>query len=130
MLNIFVPVKKQEGKASIRGLWINEAGKLCYDYLRLQEIEGADKRAGRSSIYYLESIKQDYKQEAIAFIKDGIFGLYFNPGNIKLLPKVLRLSIGKNKKNLKGLIKKLLKDYKGLTIYKEALGYTLEAYYD
>jgi hypothetical protein len=133
MIKIFVPVKKPEGKAKIRGLWINEAGRLCYDYLRIKSFNSYLYGKNCNNLYAidkLEALKILYKQKAIFFISKNNGYIFYDKYKIKLLPKVLRLSIGKNKKNLKGLIKRMLKDYKGLTIFKEALGYTLEAYYD
>jgi len=128
MINVFIPTDKKV-KSAVRGLWRSDSGKVYYDYLRIQEIEGIDKKNGHSLAYYLDPIKEKYNQEAIAYIKDNQLKIYFSINKIDTLTKKIVFDIGFDRHNLKGILKRVLRDYKGLTIYQVKEGYIIEAYY-
>ena len=120
MIKVFIPQDKTQGKTNVRGLWLNDKGQLFYDYLAIKS----------GDVYYLEDYKIRYNQQAIFYTSGDIGYIYYSKDKIDVLPKVLRFNIGKDRANLKGLIKRLLRDYKGLTIYTEPEGYLLEVYYN
>jgi hypothetical protein len=120
MIKVFIPQDKTQGKTNVRGLWVNNKGILFYDYLAIKS----------GDVYYLEDYKIRYNQQAIFYTSGDIGYIYYSKDKIDVLPKVLRFNIGKDRANLKGLIKRLLRDYKGLTIYTEPEGYLLEVYYN
>ena len=127
MIKVFIPQDKTQGKTNVRGLWINDKGQLFYDYLRVKTFY--------PQYFWIiggkaDKLRQEYNQEALFIVEDSK-GIIFNgkPSETKVLPKVIRFTIGKDRANLKGLIKRLLRDYKGLTIYTEPEGYLLEVYY-
>ena len=121
MIKVFIPQDKTQGKTNIRGLWLNDKGQLFYDYLKVKHFSRAN----------FSTLSKVYNQKAIFYIKNNK-GYCFNYNNklTDVLPKVIRFTIGKDRANLKGLIKRLLRDYKGLTIYTEPEGYLLEVYYN
>ena len=123
MIKVFIPQDKTQGKTNIRGLWLNDKGILFYDYLRIISTYNINT-------YILEDLKNKYKQEAFFYVRNNCGYIYNGlDKQISVLPKVIRFTIGKDRANLKGLIKRLLRDYKGLTIYTEPEGYVLEVYY-
>lgn len=132
MIKILIPELNKRIKTDVRGLWLNDNHKLYYDYLR-QDLLSFDLSQDnyKARFYlYLDKIKRQYNQEAIFYTyKDKGF-IYYDKDKIEVLSKVLRFKIGFNKKNLRGLIKKLLRDYKGLTIYRDIQGYILEVFYN
>ena len=127
MIKVFIPEIKGKIKTSVRGLWLNDKGQLFYDYLKICKRFYSSQE---DILKCLEQYKIKYNQEAIAFIDSEGLKIYYNRDKIEILPKVLRFDIGYDKANLKGLIKRLLRDYKGLTIYTEPEGYVLEVYYN
>jgi CRISPR-associated protein Cas8b1/Cst1 subtype I-B len=132
MIKILIPELNKKIKTNVRGLWLNDNHKLYYDYLR-QDLLSFDLSQDNYKIRfynYLDKIKTQYNQEALFYDYNGIGFIYYNRDKIDVLNKVLRFNIGFNKKNLRGLIKKLLRDYKGLTIYRDIQGYILEVYYN
>jgi CRISPR-associated protein Cas8b1/Cst1 subtype I-B len=132
MIKLFIPeVKTKTLKTKTRGLWLNEQGHLYYDYLRQDVLNWDLNQANYKSRFYLylNKIKISYNQEALFYNYNGKGFIYYNKDKIEILNKVIRFNIGKDRANLKGLIKKLLRDYNGLTIYTEPEGYLLEVYY-
>ena len=123
MIKIFLPVNKGKIKSGIRGFWQNESGKVYYDYLTF--IKHFD-----INFESLEDYKIIYKQEAIAFIDDDVLKIYYDKNKIEVLKhKIIYYKIGFY--GLKKLIKYLLREYSGLTIYKESQdGYRLEVFYN
>jgi hypothetical protein len=123
MIKVFIPEIKGKVKTDVRRLWLNDKGKLFYDYLRIINTFNINT-------YILEDLKNKYKQEAFFYVRNNCGYIYNGlDKQIEVLPKVLRFTIGKDRANLKGLIKRLLRDYNGLTIYTEPEGYLLEVYY-
>jgi len=123
MIKVFIPQDKTQGKTNVRGLWLNDKGQLFYDYLRIISTYNINT-------YILEDLKVKYNQEAFFYVRNNCGYIYNGlDKQIEVLPKVIRLEISKDRANLKGLIKRLLRDYKGLTIYTEPKGYVLEVYY-
>jgi len=135
MIKVFIPQDKTQGKTNVRGLWINDSGKIFYDYLKISFSTQKHYRYAEKQKFYnrLNYLKIKYNQEAIFYTynsyNDDKGFIYYNYNKIEVLPKVIRLEIGKDRANLKGLIKRLLRNYKGLTIYTEPKGYLLEVYY-
>ena len=136
MIKVFIPQDKTQGKTNIRGLWLNDKGILFYDYLKVDVIDTFfNRQRHKLMIKKLDKIRLKYNQEALFFADTDIIDGYNvgyilnNDLSITELLKVKRFTIGKDRANLKGLIKRLLRDYKGLTIYTEPEGYVLEVYY-
>ena len=124
MIKVFIPQDKTQGKTNVRVLWLNDKGILFYDYLKIISTYNINT-------YILEDLKNKYKQEAFFYVRNNCGYIYNGlDKQIEVLPKVIRLEISKDRANLKGLIKRLLRDYKGLTIYTEPEGYLLEVYYN
>ena len=137
MIKVFIPQDKTQGKTNIRGLWLNDKGILFYDYLKVDVINTFfNRQRHKLMIKKLDKIRLKYNQEALFFADTDIIDGYNvgyilnNDLSITELLKVKRFTIGKDRANLKGLIKRLLRDYKGLTIYTEPEGYVLEVYYN
>ena len=126
MIKVFIPEIKGKVKTEIRGLWLNDKGKLFYDYLRILDFSIPLNGLNLNEI---ENIKRYHKQEAVFYTSNNKGYVYYSKDKIDVLNKVKRFNIGKDRANLKGLIKRLLRDYKGLTIYTEPEGYLLEVYY-
>ena len=126
MIKVFIPEIKGKVKTNVRGFWLNDKGKLFYDYLRILDFSIPLNGLNLNEI---ENIKRYYKQEAIFYTSNNKGYVYYSKDKIDVLNKVIRFTIGKDRANLKSLIKRLLRDYKGLTIYTEPEGYLLEVYY-
>ena len=126
MIKVFIPEIKGKVKSNVRGFWLNDKGKLFYDYLRILDFSIPLNGLNLNEI---ENIKRYHKQEAVFYTSNNKGYVYYSKDKIDVLNKVKRFNIGKDRANLKGLIKRLLRDYKGLTIYTEPEGYLLEVYY-
>ena len=136
MIKVFIPEIKGKVKTSVRGLWVNDRGILFYDYLKVKSLRFIYGQGENNSyaLKELQFLKRWHKQEALFFTsghyKEQNKGfIFYEQDKIDVLPKVLRFTIGKDRANLKGLIKRLLRDYNGLTIYVKPEGYLLEVYY-
>ena len=121
MIKVFIPVNKGKIKTDVRGFWRNDNGKVFYDYIRIKEF------AEYPSYKVIEALRIKYNQEALAVAGDSLNLFYANRQEVLDNQKVY-CKIGF--KGLKDLIKKLLTDYNGVTIYKETEGvYKLEVFY-
>jgi hypothetical protein len=121
MIKVFIPLKKGRIKTNIRGFWYSEKTKRTYyDYLKIEE------HFQMPSYKYLDNLRKKYNQEAIAIDDCGILKIYSNDKT-----EILPIKIGKkiSKQNLKTEIKKALKDYGGITIYKRNKLYFAEIYF-
>lgn len=128
MIKVFIPQDKTQGKTNIRGLWVNNEGRLFYDYLK-ENILNWDLERGnyRSRFYsYLEDIKIQYKQEAIFYTYKNKGFIYYSRDKIEILTHRIYAMIGRN---FKVELKEDLKLYGGVTIYKIGAYYCKEIFY-
>ena len=129
MIKVFIPEIKGRVKSSIRGFWYSQDTKRTYyDYLTVEPLYflGVDT---------LEQLRVKHNQEALFIVnvenssnKKGY--IYYSPGRIEELRKGLGVTIGRNTKTLRGIIRKLLKAYGGVTVYKEDKGYLIEVFFN
>jgi len=127
MIKILIPQIKSKGKTNIRGLWLAENNKLYYDYLTEQIIDLDYNSNNTTVVEYLEYLRVKYNQIAIFFSVDNSGYVYYSKDKIEVLPNSFSVNINKNV--LKAYSKKLLRDYKGLTIYRLKDSYILKVYY-
>jgi hypothetical protein len=119
MNKVFIPTDKKN-KSTVRGLWVNDKGKIYYDYLRIEH----------HSFLNPSVTAKEYNQEAIFYIKNEQGYCFDNKTKLtEVLNKKIIYDIGFDRHNLKGILKRALRDYKGCTIYQVANGYRIEAYY-
>lgn len=132
MIKVFIPQDKTQGKTDVRGLWINDKGKLFYDYLTIDKIKLPDHYLQAELNTQLEVLKVKYNQEALFYTFDSKGYIYYNHNRQDILrnkdeKRVLDI------RDLKRQIKEFLRCYKGVTIYKELYQgryiFRLEAYY-
>ena len=126
MIKVFIPEIKGRVKSNVRGFWRNDKGIIFYDYLKLHTRFFVDDK---DILRCLEGYQRQYKQEAIAFIDNDVLKIFYSKDKMEVFDKVFRVSIGKNKGNLRGILKRLLRDYGGVTVYIENNGYILESFY-
>jgi len=129
MIKILIPQDKKQGKASIRGLWLND-NKIYYDYLKEEFLNlDIDRINYKNRFYlYLEQIKKEYRQEAIFYNYKNKGYIYYNRDKIEVLNhRIIKQVLFKN---LRQEIKKALRQYKGITIYIKDNNYILEVYYN
>jgi hypothetical protein len=120
MIKVFIPTDKKN-KSVVRGLWVNDKGKIYYDYLKIQH----------HSFLNPSVSAKEYNQEAIFYIKNEQGYCFDNKTKLtEVFSKKIVFEIGFDRHNLKGILKRALRDYKGCTIYKVANGYRIEAYYN
>jgi uncharacterized protein YbcV (DUF1398 family) len=125
MVKVFIPKEKtKQEKTSARGFWLSPEGKLYYDYIEVKNIL-------TYSSYYIETVRQQKRQEAIFFINDNIGNVFYNENKIEVLKNRKVFSVDKsNKKELRQLLKSLLKVYSGLTVYNQEKYYIIEVFYN
>ena len=128
MIKILIPQEKRNGKTTARGLWKNNLGRVCYDYLRLsKENFNLNNPYARFNFYnHLEDFKRFYNQEAIFYVIDKIGYCYYNKNKIEILPHRIFKEVLRT--NLKTTLKDYLKKYSGLTIYNQAGRYFIEVF--
>jgi hypothetical protein len=131
-INVFIPeLKRKFGKKDLaRGLWVNESGKVYYDYLRVNtwNLSIKDNYGLNTFFNYLDNLKNNplNPQECI-FYKIGNVGyIYYSRDKIVILPSRIYTEV--KKESLKALIKESLKKYSGLTIYQENKKYYIEIF--
>ena len=134
MIKILIPELNKKIKTDIRGLWCNDRGKIFYDYLWIKELTSSKK------IYLitLEVLKRKYNQEAIFYIDDNDIGyIYYNKDKQDILHNKKgyiipydRLKF--NRLELRQWLRRILKRYKGLTIYNDKAHYCyiVKVYYN
>ena len=122
MIKVLIPQNKGRAKTSIRGFWQNDTGKIYYDYLRISN----------SFKNQLEYLKNKYNQEAIFYIYKGKGYIYNGLNKLENILNKRKFWIIEQGKILryKNFIKKIIKQYKGLTIYQEKGFYLLEVFYN
>ena len=131
MIKILIPeIKTKTNKPDIRGLWLNDNHKLFYDYLRQDVLSfDIDKASYKIRFYdYLDKIKTKYNQEALFYDYNGIGFIYYNRDKIEILKHRIIKHI--KRQDLRHSIKEALRQYKGLTIYRDIQGYILEVYHN
>jgi len=131
MVKVFIPELKGRIKRDIRGFWVNSSNKVDYDY-----IKGVDYPLSIEGLYYkgrfldyLDNLKNYLKQEGIFFIKDDKGFIYSGRDSITELKgrKLWDIKGGQLIRN-RGLLKDILKNYGGLTIYKNGRDYKIEVF--
>ena len=133
MIIVFIPELKGRIKRDTRGLWIGASGRIDYDYIKAINYPLSNEGlyyAGRF-LDYLENLRDYLKQEAIFYIKDNSGYIYSGRGQdiVKLSGrKEWDIKAGQLLKN-RGLLRDILKNYGGLTIYKNGRDYKVEVYY-
>jgi len=122
MYKIYLPITKDK-KSSIHGLW-SDKGRTYFDKIRIV-----------NTFIMNEAVRDElcrkYNQLALFYTDiDGVGFCYDN--RAKTLTKYTeRLTVRHSQKaSLKDVIKKTLKAYGGLTIYKEVNDYIIEVYHN
>ena len=134
MIKVFIPEIKGKIKTNVRGLWLNDKGKLFYDYLREDIILPIHYKDTKSFNGYLEQIKRIHKQEAVFYIDSqlscGI--VWYNKDKKEVLSQAVesRYYLWHKGKGLKALIKDYLKCYGGVTLYITEDYIDLQAFYN
>jgi len=108
MIKILIPQEKRNGKTTARGFWKSESGRVCYDYLRVEQGEFALER--------IKSIASTYNQLAVFFANEGE-GFIYNRGTNKIEVLSQRKQLIVSKKDLRYFIKLFLRKYSGVTAY-------------
>jgi hypothetical protein len=127
MIKIFIPKDKGRQKSNVRGFWKNPAGKVYYDYLTIQNYQ--DDRF--FALYnHLEGLRLFYQQESIFFIniKENTAHCFSGPQDILDFKNCCYVFIPKDKNLLRQYVRKFLKIYGGVTVYKEKEGYRIESW--
>lgn len=129
MIKILIPEKKGKIKTNCRGFWKDEAGKIYYDYLK---IENYNKSIENRELWIcfkarIEAIKKEFNQEAIFYSLNGRGYCYYSGDKIEVFKNRIYKEV--SRENLKASIKEALKNYSGITIYQEAGRYYLEIFY-
>jgi len=116
MIKLLIPIDKtKKYKSDLRGFWYSqESKKLYYDYIITKRYKNSNKN-------YLEYLKQKYNQESLFYLQNGQAKIFYNPGKTEVLNRRLYFT-AKNKKDLKPLLKKLIKKYNGCTVYDLSFG--------
>ena len=110
--------KTKQGKANIRGFWLNNKGQIFYDYLHKANITEGQ----------LVYAKKHYKQEAIFYRARRKGYIWHNERKQEVLNYQTYFGYT-GKVGLKAYIKDILKKYGGLTIYiRQGQNYLIEAW--
>lgn len=117
MIKLFVPIDKtKKYKPELRVFWYSqESKKLYYDYI-------ITKRYKNSNKSYIGYLKKKYNQESLFYLQNGQAKIFYNRDKIEILNRKLYFT-AKNKKDLKPLLKKLIKKYNGCTVYDLGFNY-------
>ena len=117
MIKLLIPIDKtKKYKSDLRGFWYSqESKKLYYDYIITKRYKNSNKN-------YLEYLKQKYNQESLFYLQNGQAKIFYNRDKIEILNRKLYFT-AKNKKDLKPLLKKLIKKYNGCTVYDLGFNY-------
>jgi hypothetical protein len=119
MIKVLIPTDKRQGKTKVRGLWVNDNGKLFYYYLGIKEFYS------EPSYKCLENLKRQYNQEAIFYVNYNKGFCYTD--RIEMLPHRIYKEVLRY--NLKRELKEALKIYRGITIYQNEGKYFIEIFY-
>ena len=132
MVKVFIPELKGRIKRDIRGFWVNSYNKVDYDY-----IKGVDYPLSVEGLYYkgrfldyLDNLKNYLKQEGIFFTKDNKGFIYTGRDSITELRgrNIWTVKAGELIKH-RELLRELLRDYKGFTIYIKEGYFEVEVYF-
>jgi hypothetical protein len=130
MIKVYIPEikRKYNKKILARGFWRNEAGKVYYDYIAIKEYKQIinDDYYTRLFYNYLDNIKSGYNQECIFYKINDIGYIYYSRDKIIILPHRIYKEVLRN--DLKNSINQALKNYSGITVYKEAGRYFIEVF--
>jgi hypothetical protein len=130
MIKVFIPEIKGRVKTNVRGLWLNDKGKLFYDYLGIKIINTFfNRQRHKLMVNKLNNIRLKYNQEAL-FFSDSDIG--YDVGyilNNDLTITELNNKIYVEVKHLRAEIKEALRVYGGVTIYRVGNKYFKEIYY-
>ena len=135
MIKVFIPeIKRKQGKINLaRGFWVNDNGKVFYDYIKIHNYNQSIEGFYYSDLFYnyLNTIKAGYSQESIFIVDEVGQGIIYYTRDKQEVLSNKRVIIHLGFKGLKDLIKTTLRDYNGLTITQETRGvYKLEVYYN
>jgi hypothetical protein len=133
MIKVFIPTTRGKIKTNVRGFWLNDNGKLFYDYIKIINYNQSIKGFYYSNLLhnYLDVIKRGYNQEALFYTDEAGRGIVYQSKDSQEVLSNSKVITHLGFKGLKDLIKTTLKDYNGVTVYQEARGvYTIEAYYN
>jgi hypothetical protein len=134
MIKVFIPENKgKSGKINLaRGFWVNDTGKVYYDYVKVCNYNQSITGFYYKDLFYnyLNTIKAGYKQESIFIVNEAGQGIIFYNKDRQEVLSNKKIITHLGFRGLKDLIKTTLRDYKGLTITQEARGvYKLEVFY-
>lgn len=125
MIKVFIPEPKIKiNKPNVRGLWLNNQGRLFYDYLKVIEYYSIP------SYKHLQNLKIKYKQEAIFYTDDYKGYIYSDKKEVFSQKVESRYYLRHKGKGLKALIKDYLKCYGGVTFYITKDYIDLQAFYN
>ena len=110
MIRLYKTIDKTKtNKTPARGFWINEAGKVYYDYIDRLLYSNLGK-------FSLEFLRKKFNQECLFYTQNGQGKIFYTPSKIDVLNKQIKFKV-MTTKELRPLLKKLLRQYKGLTVY-------------
>jgi hypothetical protein len=122
MIKIFIPAIKGKQKTSVRGFWYSqETKKTYYDYLEIRDY------FSYPSYRLLESLRTFYNQEAIAIKNDNEILKIHYKDKTEVLSNRIYAEV--KSQDLRAEIKKALRVYGGVTIYKIDNKYFKEIFY-
>jgi len=131
MIKVFIPeIKRKQGKKLLsRGFWRNDKGITFYDYVKVRNYNQSIEGVYYKDLYYnyLDTIKAEYKQEAIFYVNNNIGYCYYTRDNIEVLTNRIYAEV--KRADLKHTIKKALRDFSGCTIYNEVGRYYIEVFF-
>jgi hypothetical protein len=129
MIKIFIPAIKSRVKTGARGFWYSkESAKTYYDYLKVVDYKlstSKDEYCRQRFFDYLTLLKTSYKQECIAYKNDEVLTIFYNKDRQEVLSGRIYAEV----KALRQEIKAALKEYSGITIYKDGNKYFKEVFY-
>ena len=120
MIRIFIPVAKGRKKTSVRGFWRSADNRTYYDYIEVVN-------TNYITTEHLEAIRKQYNQEAITIVDNGTMKIFYKD-IIEVLSSCITGEVKRN--NLKKTIKKALKEYGGITIYRSGQKFFKEIYFN
>jgi hypothetical protein len=130
MIKVFIPeIKRRYNKKNlVRGFWQSDNGRVDYDYLSIKDfnLSITDNYGYNRFIDYLDTIKADYRQEAIFYKIDSVGYVYYSRDKIIVLPSRIYKEVARV--DLKVAIKEALTRFNGCTIYNEAGKYYIEIF--